>query len=190
MNPSISELRELNQNLIDIPDEQLSELLKAFEAAGFEWNDGGKYFSNADLNKAIKVGGLHNFDARSIREEWGNREFLIDHSNQSFLTKFIFWGIPLLSIGSIILFITGKYAEGGALILITVMMYFLVESARKYHYTKKENGIRPSTISSVLIILWLINVIVLFASESSNLGNLIFVVLGLATLLFFFKIKN
>ncbi len=190
MRPSISDLRTLNQNLEDIPENQLIELLGALETTGFEWNSIGKYFSNSDLNKKINVDGLHHFDARSITEEWGNREFLIGNSNQTFLTKFIFWGIPLLSISSIILLLIGKLSYGGSLLAFTGVMYYLVESARKYHYSKQERGIKPSTISSILLVLWIINVVSLFASDTSNFGEFIFVVLSVAILLFFFKIKS
>lgn len=189
MNPSISDLRELSPNLIDIPDNDFAELLAALDEKGFEWNSREKYFSNGDLNKVIDVGGLHSFDARSIREEWGNREFMIGYSNQTFLTKFQFWGVPLLSILTIILFILGKYANGVVLLIFTVMMYYLVETARKYYFTKKESGFKPSTISSVLIVLFLINMVILFTVESSKVGEFTFVILGLSGLLFFFRIK-
>ncbi|HPC36219.1 MAG TPA: hypothetical protein P5268_09320 [Candidatus Marinimicrobia bacterium] len=177
MYPSIDDFKLLNENFISIPDNQIRDLLNALKMKDFEWHQDNKYFYNTNLNKAIKVSELHHFDACSIIEDWGNQDFIIRHSNLLFLTKFIFWGLPLLLILAIILLVIGKYLNAIILFLFTVIMYFLVEGARKFYHTEKKSGIKPSSISSILIIGWIINVVLLFISSGNSTYNFIFLIL-------------
>lgn len=190
MFPSIDELKRLNRNFIDIPDFQIQELLDALKMKDFEWQNEEKYFFNTELDKAIEVSGLHYFDARSINEDWGNKDFIKSYTNSLFLTKFIFGGIPILVIISIILLISGAYLNAGILFLFTIIIYFLVENARKYYYSDNKKGIKPSIISSVLIFAWIINLILLLIATDKSSFSFLLLILSLATLLFFFKIKE
>lgn len=77
----------LNPILTDRPAKEVDDLLRELDEASYDWSPLHSAFVNTKLGKAIPVDTLHRFDARSIREWWGNEEFVTENDQLKSLTK-------------------------------------------------------------------------------------------------------
>jgi hypothetical protein len=131
------ELILLNSNFCDRNPKDVEDLLIALSEASFEWSQQDEAFVNKKLGKLIKVSGLHVFDARSIREDWGNKDFVEEQDRLKILTKIGCTGILLIPI-AVLIAIVWDWRIGGGLVLVGVLSLVISDSRKKKLLEKRE----------------------------------------------------
>jgi len=188
--PSAKEIQEISKKFNNDSLSDLKDLLNALETYNYKWNPTDKSFYNTELNNIIKAESLHYFDSKSIIEKWSNKEFIKKQRDLKFLTKVIFWGFLLLIISSIVLLILKQVAMMITLLAVGIILLLFVELTRKYYNTDRKKGIKPTTLTSIVTLLALLNIAVMFITNGSKVFGATFVLLGLSAWLLFRNLEE
>ena len=131
------ELISLNPIFADRPSDEVNDLLVALSEASYDWSPSHSAFVNTKMGKVIQVDTLHRFDARSIREWWGNEDFVTEQDQLKFLTKIGCAGI--LSVpAAILISIFWDWRIGLGLAVVGILSLVISDSRKKKALTARE----------------------------------------------------
>lgn len=131
------ELISLNPIFADRTRQEVDDLLGALRDASYDWTPSQSAFVNTKMGKVIQVDALHRFDARSIREWWGNEDFVEEQDQLKMLTKIGCLGILAVP-AALLIAIFWDWRIGLGLGIIGILGLMISDSRKKKVLTARE----------------------------------------------------
>lgn len=131
------ELIALNPIIADRSLDEVEDLLDALQEASYAWSPSHSAFINTKMEKVIEVDSLHRFDARSIREWWGNEDFVGEQDQLKFLTNIGCLGILSIPV-AIVIAIFWNWQIGLGLAILGILALMISDSRKKNVLTARD----------------------------------------------------
>ena len=131
------ELIALNPMFEDRPAKDVDALLDALREASYNWTPSQSAFVNENMDQVIQVDALHRFDARSIREWWGNEDYMTEQYQLKFYSKISWLGILSVPVAILISFFW-DWRIGLGLAVVGILAFRISDSRHKKVLTARE----------------------------------------------------
>jgi len=128
--PTVEQLIDLNPLLAKKEHSELELLIRELYNCSYKLDKENEAFVSLKFDKSIEVNSLHLFTDQSIRDWWGNDDFMEEYKSLKKLTNRTFRSIFLI-FASIILLFLGYIKAGVILIILSVATILASESKKR-----------------------------------------------------------